>query len=112
MRQRTSTKTQHYDRTGAFKLADEVLRFWVGKDEQGNRRGILLRAVLAKHELQKHLSEIRTIPTEDRKDWHYVAEGTWNLLGDDLVLARTRQPSGWRIRMVAGVGFEPTTFGL
>ncbi|HXY23559.1 MAG TPA: recombinase family protein [Candidatus Acidoferrum sp.] len=38
-------------------------------------------AVLAKAELRKHLSEIRMTPTEDRKEWHYVAEGTWDLLG-------------------------------
>jgi site-specific DNA recombinase len=67
---------------------------------------------LAKPELQKHLSEIRMIPAENHQGWHYVAEGTWNLLADNPELAQTRQPSGWRIRMVAGVGFEATTFGL
>jgi hypothetical protein len=36
---------------------------------------------LAKTELQQHLSEIRMTPAEDRKEWHYVAEGTWDLLG-------------------------------
>jgi len=37
---------------------------------------------LAKAELHKHLSEIRMMPTEDRDDWYYVAEGSWNLLGN------------------------------
>jgi hypothetical protein len=36
---------------------------------------------LAKSELQSHLSEIRMTPTPEGDDWHYVAEGTWNLLG-------------------------------
>jgi hypothetical protein len=38
-------------------------------------------AALAKSELHSHLSEIRMTPTEKREEWHYVAEGTWNLLG-------------------------------
>jgi hypothetical protein len=45
-------------------------------------RGLLNQdAALAKRELHNHLSEIRRTPTEDRKEWHYVAEGNWNLLG-------------------------------
>ena len=38
-------------------------------------------AGLAKRELHSHLSEIRMMPAEGREEWHYVAEGTWNLLG-------------------------------
>ena len=45
-------------------------------------RGLLGRdAALAKSELQRHLSEIRMTPAEDRKGWHYVSEGNWDLLG-------------------------------
>jgi hypothetical protein len=29
----------------------------------------------------RHLSEIRMTPMDEGKEWHYVAEGTWNLLG-------------------------------
>ncbi len=36
---------------------------------------------LAKSELHSHLSEIRMTPTEGREEWHYIAEGNWNLLG-------------------------------
>lgn len=76
-------------------------------------RGLLNRDVmLAKAALRKHLDELRMIPTESDEAWYYVAEGAWNLLGADSGVDRMRQPSGWRIRMVAGVGFEPTTFGL
>jgi site-specific DNA recombinase len=47
-----------------------------------NLRGLLNRdAALAKSELHSHLSEIRMTPVEKREEWHYVAEGTWNLLG-------------------------------
>jgi chromosome segregation ATPase len=45
-------------------------------------RSLLARdTALAKAELHSHLSEIRMTPAKDRKEWHYVAEGTWNLLG-------------------------------
>lgn len=45
-------------------------------------RGLLNRdATLAKRELHSHLSEIRMTPTGVDKEWHYVTEGTWNLLG-------------------------------
>jgi site-specific DNA recombinase len=76
-------------------------------------RDLLNRDVLlAKAELRKHLDEVRMIPTQGQEAWHYIAEGKWDLLGADSGLDRTRQPSDWRIRMVAGVGFEPTTSGL
>ena len=76
-------------------------------------RGLLNRDVmLAKAEMRKHLDEVRMIPTAGLKAPHYVAEGSWNLLGTSSNLDQTRQPSDWRIRMVAGVGFEPTTSGL
>lgn len=38
-------------------------------------------AALAKAELHSHLSEIRMTPAKGRGEWHYVAEGSWNLLG-------------------------------
>jgi hypothetical protein len=45
-------------------------------------RTLLNRDVaLAKAELQRHLSEIRMTPTAGNKDWHYIAEGNWSLLG-------------------------------
>ena len=55
----------------------------------------------ARAELAKHTTEIRMSP-EAGSDGilHYVAEGEWNFLG------------GADFVMVAGVGFEPTTFGL
>ena len=57
-------------------------------------------AVLAKAELHGHLSEIRMTPAEDGKNWHYVAEGSWNLLGTGpnapvLGLAHSDGCGGW-----------------
>jgi hypothetical protein len=79
----------------------------------GNLRELLRKdSALARAELLKHTSEITMTPNENIEHRFYVAEGNWNFLGSDPVVARERQPSGWRIRMVAGVGFEPTTFGL
>ena len=64
-------------------------------------RTILQRdPALAKSELQSHLSEIRMTPTPEGDDWHYVAEGTWNLLGAGpnapvLALAHSDGCGGW-----------------
>ncbi|MGA2252366.1 hypothetical protein [Terracidiphilus sp.] len=42
---------------------------------------------------------------------HYVAEGNWNLLGHEKE-EFAGDTTSRQIRVVAGVGFEPTTFGL
>jgi len=67
---------------------------------------------LAKQELHSHLSAIRMFPTEDGEGWYYIAEGTWDLLGTDPYAPIYGVPEDGRIRMVAGGGFEPPTFGL
>ena len=64
----------------------------------------------AKAELEKHVKEIRMVPQVEGKKGFYVAEGEWNLLGGYGEEAAT--PTTKRIRMVAGGGFEPPTFGL
>ncbi len=64
----------------------------------------------AKAELEKHATTIRMVPQVEGKKGYYVAEGEWNLLGgygEDAGNSATK-----RIRMVAGEGFEPSTFGL
>ena len=57
---------------------------------------------LAKAELQKHVSEVRMTPTKDIEDWHYVAEGNWDLLGTGpnapvLGLAHSDGWGGWNV---------------
>ena len=82
-------------------------------DGLDNLRDLLRKdTALARTELMKHTSEIRMTPNTDAKHRFYVAEGNWDLLGSDPVLVRKRQYHDWRIRMVAGVRFELTTFGL
>ena len=77
--------------------------------------GILLNtdAPRAKAELRKHVTEIRMTPSESNGDRFYVAEGKWDLVGGESkgsqLLERKESPY---FPMVAGVGFEPTTFGL
>jgi site-specific DNA recombinase len=66
----------------------------------------------AKQELHKHLSAVRMFPLEDGEGWYYIAEGTWDLLGTDPHAPIPGIPGEGRIRMVAGGGFEPPTFGL
>ncbi len=66
-------------------------------------RGLLTANVQrAKAELAKHVSTIKMFPKETGHEGHYVAVGDWNLLGGEAE----------RVRMVAGEGFEPSTFGL
>jgi site-specific DNA recombinase len=60
--------------------------------------------------LRKHLSEIRLTPQEGSPRGHYVAEGSWDLVGKEEGPAHNAAPVS--IRMVAGGGFEPPTFGL
>jgi site-specific DNA recombinase len=65
----------------------------------------------AKQELRRHLSAVLMFPLEDGEGWYYIAE--WNLLGTDPHEPKMRVvPVEGRIRMVAGGGFEPPTFGL
>ncbi len=66
----------------------------------------------AKQELHRHLSAVRMYPLEDGEGWYYVAEGTWDLLGTDPLAPEMRVREEGRIRLVAGGGFEPPTFGL
>jgi site-specific DNA recombinase len=58
----------------------------------------------ARAELAKHVSQITMHPAEHKGDCHYVCQGDWNLLGT--------LTCGGDVRMVAGGGFEPPTFGL
>ena len=64
----------------------------------------------ARTELQKHVGAIRMVPQYGEGRPHYLAEGTWDLLGKETGPSHNTAPLP--IRMVAGVGFEPTTSGL
>ena len=66
----------------------------------------------ARAELLRHVSEIRLVPRQTENGGDYVATGEWNLLGNYADTDRARHLLGVRARVVAGVGFEPTTSGL
>ena len=74
-----------------------------------------LRALLAgdpgpaRKELLNHVSEIRMMPQAVNGKSHYVAEGSWHLLGNER---DGSEAIPTQIRVVAGAGFEPATFGL
>ena len=57
----------------------------------------------ARAELAKHVTQITMTPTEQNGVRRYTCQGNWNLLGT---------LSTGDVRMVAGGGFEPPTFGL
>jgi hypothetical protein len=72
---------------------------------------------MAKHELHRHLTAITMHPVkEGTRGWYYEAKGAWNLLGRDENAPReerlAQDSDEGQIRMVAGGGFEPPTFGL
>jgi site-specific DNA recombinase len=76
----------------------------------GNIRELLSADVeRAKVELAKHVTDIRMNPEGEGKNAHYVAAGEWNLLGG---YGQGEAGAEKRVRMVAGEGFEPSTFGL
>jgi site-specific DNA recombinase len=83
------------------------------KDQISDIRAVLGRdAGRARLELAKHVREIKMQPRQVGQHRFYQAEGEWNLLGGLPETGPNGQQSGWRVRMVAGAGFEPATFGL
>jgi DNA invertase Pin-like site-specific DNA recombinase len=79
----------------------------------GNIRELLSADVeRAKIELAKHVTGIRMNPEGQGKAAHYVADGEWNLLGGYAEGMGNQADAEKRVRMVAGEGFEPSTFGL
>jgi site-specific DNA recombinase len=78
------------------------IRQFVGDQLQNLTHLLNQDAILAKMELRKHLEEVRMLPTQNTGDWHYVAEGSWNLVGSGagprapvLPLAHSDGCGGW-----------------
>jgi DNA invertase Pin-like site-specific DNA recombinase len=65
----------------------------------------------ARAELAKHIRAVHMQPQLNGKKGHYVATGDWDLLGERPVAGKN-EATEMRVRMVAGGGFEPPTFGL
>ena len=108
----TITERLLSDGPGSVESHIEGIRTFVVKEISDLRTLLNHDSALAKKELRRHVAQIRMLPAKCGGGWNYVAEGSWDLLGSDSELVQKRQHSRWRFRMVAGVGFEPTTSGL
>jgi hypothetical protein len=97
--------------TGPDSVSAEIGRIRPFVSERlGNIRTLLNADVQkAKAELAKHVTAIRMVPEADGKKGRYVAAGEWNLLGGYEAADSQGEKC---VRMVAGGGFEPPTFGL
>ena len=82
---------------------DELRRFAL---EQLSALPELLSADVgrARAELAQHVTQITMTPAETNGSQNYICQGDWSLLGNPI--------NGGDVRMVAGGGFEPPTFGL
>jgi len=63
----------------------------------------------ARKKLLQHTSGIQMVPQGTGRKGCYIAKGRWNLLGNQ---SDTPDEADRAIRVVAGGGFEPPTFGL
>ena len=89
----------------------DIRNFIMGK--MGNLRALLAGdPAPARKELLKHVSEIRMMPQVGHGKGHYVAKGEWRLLGNEQDTLPALESAHREIRVVAGAGFEPATFGL
>jgi hypothetical protein len=89
----------------------EIRRFV--SERLGDIRSLLNADVQrARAELAKHVGSIQMQPQAEGKKGHYVAVGEWNLLGGFAGEFGNQVSAEKRVRMVAGGGFEPPTFGL
>jgi site-specific DNA recombinase len=89
----------------------DIRNFIMGK--MGDLRALLAGdPAPARKELLKHVSEIRMMPQVGDGKGHYVAKGEWKLLGNEQDAMSALRSADREIRVVAGAGFEPATFGL
>jgi site-specific DNA recombinase len=97
---------------GSVEAQLEDVRRFVAERILDLRKLLAGDVVRAKVELAKHVREIFMQPREANGRGFYEATGQWDLLGEGPKTGRALRLVGRNARMVAGVGFEPTTFGL
>ena len=95
---------------GSVKATIDEIRDFVLSRLKDIRRVLHANIEQARMELFNHVDRIVMRPVLRNDDRFYVAEGEWDLLGDDK--GRPLEAAPGNLEMVAGVGFEPTTFGL
>ncbi len=93
------------------------MRNYVERKVQNRTDLFNAHSAAAKQLLHQHLTTVTMHPVKDSsRGWYYEAEGTWNLLGRDENAPReetiAQDSNEGQLRMVAGAGFEPATFGL
>jgi site-specific DNA recombinase len=66
---------------GSIETRVDSIRRFVEKGITDLRTLLNRDVALAKAELQSHLSEVKMTPVEGKKEWNYIAEGNWSLLG-------------------------------
>ena len=92
------------------------IRNFIGQEIQILSNLLNVNSPQAKQKLHRHISIIAMHPVENERKWFYAAEGGWNLLGTDENAPReeprAQDSNEGQLRMVAGAGFEPATFGL
>ena len=95
---------------GSVQTTIDEIRVFVLSRLHDIRRVLHANIEQARMELFNHVDRIVMRPVLQGDDRFYVAEGEWDLLGNDKGQPIEAAPRN--LEMVAGVGFEPTTFGL
>jgi site-specific DNA recombinase len=94
----------------SLKATIDEIRVFILSRLKDIRRVLHANIEQARMELFNHVDRIVMRPVGEGNDRFYSAEGDWNLLGHDK--GRPEWAAPGNLEMVAGVGFEPTTFGL
>jgi hypothetical protein len=66
----------------------------------------------ARAHLVQHVSDVQVKPTDAARKKFYIAEGKWLVAEDEIVTGALLDGDACLLRLVAGAGFEPATFGL
>ena len=86
------------------------LREWVHHSLSNLLKLLSSDPIRARTELMRHIQAIVLEPQDEAGKRFCVATGEWNLLGNEAGPPDEAAPLS--LRMVAGAGFEPATFGL
>jgi hypothetical protein len=95
---------------GSVKMTIDEIRVFVLSRLHDIRRVLQTNMEQARMELFNHIDPIVMRPALRGDDRFYVAEGEWDLLGNNK--GRPVEAAPANLEIVAGVGFQPTTFGL
>ncbi len=95
---------------GSVRASVDELRRFVHCRLADVRKLLCGDTALARQELALHVDSITLKPSETNGRRYYVATGNWSLIEKEVGPQDEAAPL--QVRMVAGAGFEPATFGL